>query len=238
MLGNDIIDLDDPDADVATFSPRWSSRVLTAGEAEAVAAATDADRMLWRIWAAKEAAYKWARQIDERAIFSPPAFEVTFAPRPVRAARDLLQGHVDWQGERVSLFLEEGARWLHAWVDDAPFGAGPPRLGIAALPPALRCIADGPSRFVRRCVTRDAMAGPLRHASRFHELELEIVRHGRIPQLRSGRGRESASLSLSHHGRFVAWAWRPLRDAARVGSTAPTSAAAPTSNDSLSGVFV
>jgi len=53
-------------------------------------------------------------------------------------------------------------------------------------------------------VLRDAITGPLRDA-----VDLEIVRRDRVPHLQSARGRESASLSLSHHGRYVAWAWRP-----------------------------
>jgi len=200
MLGNDIVDLEDPDADATTFSPRWSQRVFTPRELDAVTNAADPVRARWRFWAAKEAAYKCARQAHDRAIFSPRAFEVRFGSLPAGRRR----GWVEWRGERLSLHLEEGASWVHAWVDDGTDAAGPPRRGIAVLPTGLRQLAEGASDFVRRCVLRDAITGPLRDA-----VDLEIVRRDRVPHLQSARGRESASLSLSHHGRYVAWAWRP-----------------------------
>lgn len=202
MLGNDIVDLADPDADVSTFSPRWLQRVFTSTELDAVTGAADPVRARWRFWAAKEAAYKCVRQADDLAAFSPRAFEVRFDP-PTAGRRC---GRVEWRGEQLWLQLEEGASWLHARVEHGSGATAPPRFGIALLPTRLRQVAGGASSFVRRCVLRDAMAGPLRHA-----VDLEIVRRGRVPHLQSARGRESASLSLSHHGRYVAWAWRPAR---------------------------
>lgn len=233
MLGNDVIDLDDRDADAATYSPRWPKRVFTGCETDLVATAADPERMRWSIWAAKEAAYKCARQMDPSAIFSPRAFEVALAASVSRRGSGDRRGHVDWRGERLPLFIEEGERWLHARVDAAPATAPPLRLGVAVVPGELVAVADGPSRFVRLCVIRDAAAGPLRGATLPGDLpdDLEIVRHGRIPVLHSRRGRESESLSLSHHGRFVAWAWRPAEGVACAGATVPKS------NDSMNGVF-
>jgi hypothetical protein len=232
MLGNDVIDLDDEDADVATYSSRWSRRVFTRREAALVDAAVAPDRMRWRVWAAKEAAYKRARQIDPSAIFAPRAFEVTFSPVAPTSADRHRRGHVAWRGVRVPLFLEEGEGWLHAWVDDAGPDEAPPYRGVAALPAEDRGRADGPSRFVRRCVIDEASLGPLREAALPGDLELQILRDERVPAMYSRRGKESASLSLSHHGRFVAWAWRPASAVANAGSTVSTS------NDSMNGVWV
>jgi len=201
MLGNDIVDLEDRDADASSFSPRWSQRVFTPSELDAVTSAGDPARERWRFWAAKEAAFKCIRQLDSRTVFSPRAFEVRLGP-----PRDALRsGRVEWQGEPLPLLVEEGASWLHAWVDLAGDAAGPPRRGVAVVPDRMR-LGDGPSRFVRERLLRDALDGPLQGAA-----DLAVVRRGRIPQLHSARGCESASLSLSHHGRYVAWAWRPAR---------------------------
>ena len=213
MVGNDVVDLQDAESDIETLSSRWLQRVFTRDELHVLDAAADRPRMHWRLWAAKEAAYKWARQVRSSTVFSPQAFEVTlldeFAGSEAEASASeapivgTCRGHVDWgDGRRVPLMLEEGEGFVHAWVTDRTLEAGLPRRGVARLPVLLGDDATGPSTFVRELVIQDARA--ILHAN-----DLEIVRDGRIPQLKSSRGLESATLSLSHHGRFVAFAWWP-----------------------------
>ena len=76
MVGNDIVDLRDRDADIETYGPGFDARVFTDLERRALACATDPERERWRMWSAKEASYKLARQVDPTTIFSPCKFEV------------------------------------------------------------------------------------------------------------------------------------------------------------------
>ena len=76
MIGNDVVDLRDPDADFASFSPRFDVRVFSASERRRIQASADPEACRWRLWAAKEAVFKAARKADPGAVFSPRRFEV------------------------------------------------------------------------------------------------------------------------------------------------------------------
>ena len=79
MVGNDVVDLLDPDSDPATLNPRFDERVLHPEESrhaeERRAFDGEPARALrWRLWAAKEAAYKAVKQIRPETVFSPRRF--------------------------------------------------------------------------------------------------------------------------------------------------------------------
>ena len=86
MLGNDVVDLHDPDSDAATLSARFDARVFTEGERLAIDSHADPAAHRWRHWAAKEAAYKALRRRRPSVPFSPIRFEVD------------LRGGDPWQG--------------------------------------------------------------------------------------------------------------------------------------------
>ena len=67
------------------------------------------DRMLWSLWAAKEAAYKaWVR-LDPTLVFSPSSFEVILDP--VSAGATLRRpGHP----EALVVRWSQGPDWVHA----------------------------------------------------------------------------------------------------------------------------
>ena len=71
MVGNDIVDLFDPDAQPRSFRPGFDERVFAAEERRAIEQDPNPLARRWAHWAAKEAAYKLARQIDETFVFSP-----------------------------------------------------------------------------------------------------------------------------------------------------------------------
>ena len=82
MIGNDVVDLLDPESLPETLHPRFDTRVFTAREREAIAASPgdDAARARWKLWAAKEAAYKLARKRRPATVFSPHRFAVEVDP--------------------------------------------------------------------------------------------------------------------------------------------------------------
>ena len=81
MLGNDVVDLEDPETRPETFRPRFETRVFDAVERRAIAHDPSPHARRWAHWAGKEAAYKLARQIDDRFVFSPGRLVVRFGDR-------------------------------------------------------------------------------------------------------------------------------------------------------------
>ncbi len=186
MLGNDIVDLGDPESRPGARHPRFDARVFTREERAALAEAKDPERLRWSLWAAKEAAYKCLKKLAPEAGFSP-----------VRFAVRLETGRVDCGGWRlrVALFAEGDA--LHAIATDAADPEHAVLRVVAALPADES--PDGASRAVR-ALARGAAAAQLG----CQPGELELWREGRLPRLRRRGAQQGLDLSLSHHGRFLA----------------------------------
>jgi phosphopantetheinyl transferase (holo-ACP synthase) len=186
MLGNDVVDLADPETRAAGRHPRFDARVLTREERAALAGAQDPERMRWSLWAAKEAAYKCLKKLEPETCFSPVRFAV-------RLGADQT-GTVEAGGRRlrVALFAEGDA--LHAVATDA----GDP--GRDVLRVISERVATADSSSAVRALAREAAAAQLGCAPG----ELEFSREGRVPRLRRRGGQQALDLSLSHHGRFLA----------------------------------
>ena len=192
MIGNDVVDLGDADSRVAGHHPRFDDRVFAPSERELIAACPAGERVRWLLWAAKESAYKAARRADVHTVFSPSRFVVCLTAgtgATVAAA-----------GRTFDVELRADDEHVHAIArgrDDAR----------ATVYSAVACLAavggTTPSAAVRR-ITVTTLARLLD----IPERELALTREGRVPRLWV-RGRPSAAeLSLSHHGRFVAFACR------------------------------
>ncbi len=80
MLGNDVVDLLDPESRPESFRPRFDERVFSPDERWAIANDPNPLARRWAHWAAKEAAYKLARQIDSKFVFSPGRLIAHYAP--------------------------------------------------------------------------------------------------------------------------------------------------------------
>ena len=188
MLGDDVVDLGDPEAAPGAGHPRFDARVFTGPERAWIAASRAPVLARWCLWAAKEAAYKRARRLDPAARFHPRRFAVELD-------REGRRGRVQGPGGEAKVRLERAGDALHAVAFGSPEEEARIARGLAALPPG----AD-PSRAAR-ALAIDAVAGRL--GARPDALRIE--RSGRIPALRLRDGRALA-LSLSHHGRFIAFA--------------------------------
>ena len=189
MLGNDIIDLGDPETGPGVRHPRFDARVFTGEERTALAAAANPNRLRWSLWAAKEAAYKCLKKLAPETCFSPVRFAVHLDTDRT--------GSVDFGGRRlrVALFSEGDA--LHAVATDA----GDPERSVLRVVSALPA-AEAPACASQavRALARDAAAAHLGCAPG----ELELWREGRLPRLRRRGAPHGIDLSLSHHGRFLA----------------------------------
>jgi len=185
MVGNDVVDLRDPELLRHPGSPRFDARVLTPGERDRLASAADPVRLRWRLWAAKEAAFKLASRAEPGLVFAPSRFVVSEAGDAVA-----VPGRAP-----VRLRVDEGERHVHAIAWE---GGPPPLCDVAFLESDA---PDAQSRAVR-ALALDALA-------RAGLPGCEIRREGRAPVLYHEGRRSARCLSLSHHGRVVGFAASP-----------------------------
>jgi hypothetical protein len=189
MVGNDVVDLGDGEV-LAPRHPRFDERVFCPRERALLAASDGRERLRWILWAAKEAAYKLARKRDPRTVFSPPRFSVSLGER--------LRGRVAHAGALFEVAVRAERDLVHAVASDGS-SPGERLLCGAAAAADLR----DPSASVRDLAIRGVAA-----QLGVPEEDLCVERSARIPRLRA-RGR-ALDLSLSHHGRFVAFACDPV----------------------------
>lgn len=195
MIGNDVVDLRDPEVR-GTSHPRWDMRVFSAPEQEAIQASGAPNRLRWILWAAKEAAYKVARKLDRRTVFSPPRFEVRLDVT--------LRGHVHHPGGTLPVVVDEAQARIHAIATDAEPDA-------RELVEQVLCW-DGDEVMAGRAL-RARVRGELAARLELPAEDLEIDRVGRIPVVLLQGEPLDVDLSLSHHGEFLAFAC-DLRDGA------------------------
>lgn len=204
MVGNDVVDLADPQCQPMGTHPRFDGRVFVPSELGMIRTSSTPMRTRWMLWAAKESAYKVARKLEPATTFAPARFVVQLdRPQPgaerhavsdLRAAAPV-RGSVTCALHRVRFRVVAEGEALHvvATCDD--------RWQLHLLTAVAETGAAAPSAAAR-CAAVDAIAARLGVAAD----ELCILRHGRIPRLHL-RGRLlPIDLSLSHHGRFVAFA--------------------------------
>lgn len=212
LVGNDVVDIGDPDTDPQAVHPRFDGRVFRSVELEGIArfgASTPAGALeRWRLWAAKEAAYKVARKLERETIFSPIAFEVTWLTPAtllgLGAARSApLRGEVHHQGTACGVEVRCSDRFIHAIATHPQ----PPREVVSAVS-ALGSLKAGPPDASRsgRAV-RELACGTIASQLGLASGALEIRREDRIPRLYLAGRRAPGDLSLSHHGQFVAFAY-------------------------------
>lgn len=185
MLGNDVVDLGQPSTQPGAQHPRFDARVFTERERALIAAAATPNAR-WKLWAAKEAAFKAAKKLDPSVVWAPARFEVTLtAP---------LAGSVRHGGRSFALRLLENDQLVHALAQQGTL-AEDVLCGVAERAGADESAAA--SAFA--CGEIAARLGvPVRRVT--------IAKRGRVPVLCVDGAPARADLSLSHHGRFVAYA--------------------------------
>jgi len=191
-LGDDVVDLGDPEARLDGLHPRFAERVFTRTEREALEASADRHRLHWALWAAKESAYKALARVEPSAVFTPRAFEVALAAAPSGDAAVI--GRVRHGGRAFALEVSLRGDALHAVAWD------PDGLATARILRAVGAAGHDPGADARRlaaCAIGAALCLDPREV-RFVERPPLAVRGGRPLDL---------VVSLSHHGRFVACAW-------------------------------
>jgi len=210
-LGNDIVDLADIETRGKGNDCRFLSRVLTGGEREMLRPGGQ-DRLLWLFWAAKETAFKAASRVMEDLSFIPRRFEVSLATSEAvfpKGRPALLRGLVETPGPPVYVEACLCPDYVHVIgatdadaLKEVIFGHH-----------LLADKADGSPGQTSSREARWAAASALAGRLGLEPSEIEIKRR----PLTAGRlgppfpCRQDIplpyDLSLSHHGRFVAYAF-------------------------------
>jgi phosphopantetheinyl transferase (holo-ACP synthase) len=208
-LGNDIVDLHDREAQPAGLHPRFDARVFGPRELEALEEAGSRHQLRWTLWAAKESAYKASKRRNPQIVFSPREFVTDLSPPPAPGRPGMVSGKVIHRGEVFDLAVYLDGRSVHAVA----------RTGLSSDVRLLlrvgRATSD-PSAAVRRLATATIAAA----------LEVAPADVGvcERPPVATYRGLQlDATLSLAHHGRFVAVVCAlPPRVTLGVGTSIPT----------------
>lgn len=204
-VGNDIVDLQDPEALPGASHPRFDLRVFTRDERARLLRCHRPTTLRWRFWAAKESAFKAARQLDQSTRFLPRRF--TLGP---------------WEGAGYRVVHSDGARFrvrieaTHGWIHAVAAPDPSDEVGRSFL-------ESDTMRDSDRTIQVQRIEGPRTACDpggRVRELaataaasllslcpsEIRIRKVAGIPRAER-RGRVlPVSISLSHHGRFVACA--------------------------------
>ncbi|MBP1685190.1 MAG: hypothetical protein H6Q33_1333 [Deltaproteobacteria bacterium] len=193
MVGNDVVDLADPQCLPRGTHPRFDQRVFAPSELHMMHASATPARLRWMLWAAKESAYKVLRKRDPAVAFAPRRFVVE--PHDSGAGRMSVHGTVTCAGNRVAFRGVIDGEALHVVAADA----APRSFEVVAA--VVEAATDEPGVAVRR-VAAAALADRLGVPAN----DLRIVRQDRIPRLQLRGAPLTIDLSLSHHGRFVGFA--------------------------------
>ncbi len=207
MLGNDVVDLRDADAQPETFRLRFDARVFAPAELRAIE--RDAQSRggshvrRWAHWAAKEAAYKLARQIDSEFVFSPSKLVACFdAAVEGSGHRTLRRGRLDLPKEVAPGFREVELRCSvtadRVHVVALPAGADWEAV-VTAVEPLGR--ASDSSAAVRDLAVRR-----IAQSQGIEPDRITIGRRGRIPTVDIDGAPSTVGISLSHHGGWLACA--------------------------------
>lgn len=228
-VGVDVVDLDDARCAGKHEDRRFLSRILAASELDLLSHSQDPLAALWRIWSAKEAAFKVVSKLEG---VPPPFIHADFrveesdsAAAFGRVVRGDQVVHIHWHAlpGRIAALGWNGL----AADDPVEWGWG----ALTALDPDPSTPTDAlMARLTERerrpvhsrgsALVRLAARGALAAALGVDESRVEVVSSdgpkGRVPPEVLLDGTPApADVSLSHHGRWLAWGLRLADRAAR-----------------------
>jgi hypothetical protein len=227
MLGNDVVDLHDPESQPESFRPRFDERVFSEDEQWAIAHDPNPHARRWAHWAAKEAAYKLARQLDSTFVFSPRRLIANFAPAEIRIGVQLeRRGHLLLEGcgaekgvtaLRIALRSFETSECIHvvAVPESTDWGAvdyAVSRVDAVSTSDAVDTVdaverrGDDDVRADSSLAVRKMAIAEIARRLGVDLDRLSIGRRGRIPTVLLDGAETSLSLSLSHHGNWIGYA--------------------------------
>jgi phosphopantetheine--protein transferase-like protein len=222
-VGNDVVDLADPRCSGKLDDARFLDRIFTDAERRSIGADPEPESRLWTHWAAKEAAFKvLSKRLGTPPVFAHREFEV--------GGGDGMEGVVLHRASRVPWRVvsrdplhvvalgPDPVAWPDADAQELHWGSlplrPPPFGGEETLTALLERFSErerGAVHGLPSARVRLEARARLATALAVEEARVEIVcgpgAPGRTPPEVLLDGRPApADVSLSHHGRWVAWA--------------------------------
>lgn len=207
--GNDIVDLNAPHAKEKSRHARYVDRILTDEEKYALVESDCPDDMLWMFWTAKETALKVVRKIDGTVHAIPGKYRCRLG-----RTEGWVSGVVHTPVKDVRVAIRHGENYLHCIGTLSPHH--PERelvYGVHQLytseDATYDCSSDEASEYVRTMV-KNRVTGYLSG----DDGEVMITSHTSkewrgFPEVMVNGRRVAVDLSLSHDGRYVAYAFYP-----------------------------
>lgn len=222
-MGNDIVDLEAPCNRGKSGDGRFLERVFTPEERDLIAGVARPDALLWSLWAAKEAAYKAVSRGNPHVCSIPRRYRVVPGTAPLSfSGKDnddinIFSGRVFTPRGELALSVVVAEGYVHALAagSEAELEKIVRRVDRAGVTEDARdfSCADhagdsenipDPSAFVRARVLREIAR---RNNCSFDELEIRNDPAGPGAPRVFLRGLPfAAEISLSHDGRFTAFA--------------------------------
>lgn len=180
---------------------RFLKKILTDAEITFVQKAVNPDEVLWSFWACKETACKVIQRVSPDTAFIPRRWQVivkTITPR-------YTEGEVAvWGRDGIMFRLFPGRDYVHCVGSDDPASLDDLKTAVRILPDAEK---NFPSMFLRTCFKED-----LTGYFSCEQDDIEIAREKDGKALRPPdiyiRGKKTGmAFSMSHDGRFVAYAF-------------------------------
>jgi hypothetical protein len=214
-LGNDVVDLTSVHVRGKSGNRRFTGKVLTELEMDALEKSGDPDSLLWCFWAAKESAYKALSRHDPMISSAPKNYETAwqspsvsgFMTGTVRTPSMDLPVFCSCDGEKICglCFLCQGKKPVR-------LEAGVHR--IAKEDMSREGLSSAQSRIVRDMAGRSIAEATCNPPDR-----IAVVSgfHGEAPDVTIHGSPTDITLTLSHDGPFLFFAWcRPERNSASI----------------------
>lgn len=207
-MGNDVVDLKAGGAAGKSGDSRFVSRVLTSGEQTVLGRVENSDSCFWAMWAAKEAAYKAVSRAKPAISSSPRRYEVCFDNQH---RKSVWTGSVATPMGRVYVQSQLDENYIHCIGQT---GCGPAGRQIIfrvfeTVPGAPEGTEADPGQ--QSAAVRRAAAAAIVSCLDLSEDNVLIVRDSSAgrpgpPVVRIKGSATEIQISLSHHGRFGAFA--------------------------------
>lgn len=192
MIGNDIVDLSVVRRSPRAHLPRFLAKVLTKEEQTWLDQQADRELALWSCWALKESAYKVHFQQYGRRFFAPKKLKSHHFTQKGQS----LHAQVQTPNGNLSAIVIYQSEYLHSICATSTEICQAAKTGCFTLVAAQ---PSGQSQEVRKKVVLDLAA-----STQIAESTFTWKKNTAIPELYTGTRR--FPLSLSHHGRWGAYA--------------------------------
>jgi len=200
LIGNDIVDLADPQAVGKHRDVRFMDRVFTPDERRTILSSDAPDTILWSLWAAKETGYKAMGKLHPALSSAPKRYPVRLSGAPFPEA-----GIVETPCGPISLRFDITGEYVHCIGATADEDLDAVVWNVHEIPhPDIS--SERQSDFLRN-MTRETLSRCLNESPE----SIEIVRqkgHRGLgpPEVYFGGKRTAIDISMSHDGRFAACA--------------------------------